>query len=94
MKNYGTAAITGLVIETWLDGALYGTTNWTGNIAVDASGLVTLDPVTVTLGAHDIEYLIVDNNGMGIDTYADNNTLCTNLFYEPTVTDHSLLLGF
>ncbi|MCF8237990.1 MAG: gliding motility-associated C-terminal domain-containing protein [Saprospiraceae bacterium] len=87
VKNYGTAAITDLVVETWLDGALYGTTNWAGNIAIDAIGLVTLNPVTVSLGAHDIEYRIVDNNGMGIDTYVDNNTLCTNLFFEPTVTD-------
>ena len=87
VKNYGTATITNLVIETWLDGALYGTTNWTGSIAPDVLGQVTLDPVTVTLGPHDIEYRIIDNNGQGIDTYLENNTLCTNLYYEPLVTD-------
>ncbi len=86
VKNYGTAAITSLMVETWLDGALYGTTNWSGNIPIDALGQVLLNPVTVTLGAHDIEYRIVDNNAMGIDTYLENNTLCTNLYYEPVVT--------
>lgn len=87
VKNYGSATITSLAIEAWVDGALYNTTNWTGSLATNATTIIDLDPITVGLGGHDIDYRIVGNNGSGPDTYVDNNQLCTYLYFEPKVTD-------
>jgi gliding motility-associated-like protein len=87
VKNYGTATITALSIEAWVDGALYNTTSWTGSIPTNTTREITLEPITVGLGGHDIDYRIVDNNGAGGDSYTDNNQLCTYLYYEPFVTD-------
>lgn len=86
LKNYGQQAINSISIEIWVDGLLYGTSTRTGSFSPGSLFQLTLDPVSLTLGGHDIEYLIVDINGAGTDTYVDNNILCTYLYYEPTLT--------
>jgi gliding motility-associated-like protein len=85
IKNYGSTPLITMSIEAWIDGVLYNTTAWTGNIPTGTLAIITLDPITVALGPHDIDYRIVDNNGAGIDSYVDNNQLCTYLYYEPVV---------
>jgi gliding motility-associated-like protein len=86
IKNYGNAPMTSITIEAWLDGAFYHASTRTGNLAPGAEINLTLDPITVTPGPHAIDYRIVDINGGGTDTYPANDELCTNLYYEPTVT--------
>lgn len=86
IKNYGTAPMTSITIEAWVDGALYNASTRTGNLAPGSEINLTLDPITVTVGPHAIDYRIVDINGAGADTYPANNELCTNLYYEAMVT--------
>lgn len=86
IKNYGTQPISSITIETWVDGALWQSTMRAPNLATGNEANLTLDPVTLTPGGHDIDYRIADINGGGGDPYPDNNRLCTYLYYEPVQT--------
>ena len=86
IKNYGSAPLTTLSIEAWIDGVLFNTTMWSGNLATNAATNITLNPLTVTVGPHDIEYRLVNVNGNGLDTYVENNDICAFAYYEPIVT--------
>jgi Metallo-peptidase family M12/Thrombospondin type 3 repeat len=67
--NYGTAALTAVTIQYRVDSAPLANYSWTGNLASNASVVVTLPTVSFGVGSHTFTANTLNPNGV-----ADQNT--------------------
>lgn len=75
IQNYGTANLTTCTILVKLDGTTMQTINWTGNLAMYATAVVALNPITsIANGSHTVSIELVDPNGV-TDQNLANNTI-------------------
>ena len=77
IDNDGNTTITALTITATLSGGGSQTYNWSGTIVANSSVTITF-PSTMSLSggsAQTLQFQITSVDGMGIDTYDDNNNL-------------------
>ncbi len=86
VKNYGTAAITSLIISYQTDGGTVATYTWTGSLAAGASTNITLPNISFATGSHTFYAYISSVNGAGADTHANNDNYCVTFLNDPVTT--------
>lgn len=74
IKNYGTANLTSVQIKAQVDNGAIVTTNWTGNLAPQASATLNLQAITSTGGNHTLKIYVASPNG-AVDGRNSNDTL-------------------
>ncbi len=74
IKNYGTANLTSVQIKAQVDNGTIVTTNWTGNLAPQASATLNLSAITSTGGNHTLKIYVASPNG-AVDGRNGNDTL-------------------
>lgn len=77
LKNYGSAALTSVTINYKVDNGTVNTYAWTGNLAQNATAVVTLPSVTTTGGAHTFTAYTSNPNGAA-DGNAGNDSQTVN----------------
>ncbi|MFT5641735.1 MAG: lysyl endopeptidase [Cyclobacteriaceae bacterium] len=70
--NNGTDPITEATIEWDLDGGASTVINFTGNLAQNESEVFSLGSMTVSVGSHDINVVLIDVNGAPDENEANN----------------------
>lgn len=85
VKNFGLNPITSLIIQSELDGATIGSSNWSGNLQPGQSINITLNSVNSSFeGTHTFKTVIADANNIGKDSYTGNDEACTDYSYLPS----------
>ena len=81
IQNYNAngAPLTTASIETWVDGSLANTDNWTGNLAIYETETVTLSPITGVSGSFEVE-IVLNLSG---DEDTSNNTITSDIQLAP-----------
>lgn len=75
IQNYGTANLTSCTIQVRLDGNLVQTINWTGNLTMYSTAVVSVNPVTsIADGSHTLQFQLSNPNGQ-TDENSANNTI-------------------
>ncbi len=86
IENNGNTTITSIQFDVESDGSSTTSTVST-SIAPGATGLVTLEPVTIAgAGSHSINFEILQLNGGVPDTYTANNYICHSYVYQSAVS--------
>ena len=86
VKNYGTAAITSLIISYQTDGGTINNYNWAGSLAAGSTINITLPNITFATGNHTFYAYISDVNGAGADTHANNDNYCVTFINDPVTS--------
>lgn len=81
IQNYNANgdALTSATIETYVDGSLANTDNWSGNLGLYETETVTLSPVTGVSGAFEIEIVLM----LAGDEDTSNNTVTSDVALAP-----------
>ena len=81
IQNYNAsgAPLTEATIETYVDGSLANTDNWTGNLATYETETVTLSPITGISGAFEVEVVLVLTG----DEDTSNNSVTSDVQLAP-----------
>ena len=75
LKNYGTSNLTNVTIKYQVNSGTLSTYNWTGNLAQNATTLVTLTAITAPVGANTFTAFTQNpNNGTDGNTANDSKT--------------------
>jgi hypothetical protein len=85
IRNKGTQTLNSLTVETVVDNGTPIIYHWTGSLASLATTAVTLSPVTILSGTHQIKIFVTAPNG-GTDQFTGNDTLTTVVQYADAVT--------
>ncbi|MDN3654954.1 M43 family zinc metalloprotease [Ferruginibacter paludis] len=88
IRNKGTQTLTSLTIETVIDNSAPVINNWTGSLVSLATSAVTLKPVTIASGTHQIKIFVTAPNA-GTDQFTGNDTLTNIVQYADAVASVS-----
>jgi hypothetical protein len=88
IRNKGTQTLTSVKVETMIDNGTPVIYNWTGSLASLATSAVTLTPITITSGTHQIKIFVTAPNA-GTDQFTGNDTLTTIVQYADAVSSVS-----
>lgn len=79
IRNYGTAAVTSLTLEVYIDNVLVGQFTVPANIAPNGVANVELGSVNAPPGTHDLRVKLVAINGLMDETSLTDNQLCATV---------------
>lgn len=93
VKNNGSTAITAMTITPTIDNVVANASTWTGNLAVGATTLITLDALTTsTNGGHNVTLNITSVSGSDLNT--SNNIASTSFYRSASYITMDVAEGF
>jgi hypothetical protein len=98
LKNYGTSPITTATLTCRIDGNLVQTYNFTGNIASNATSVITMNNLSVSAAEHTIEVAWTSINNVATDSFQEDNVYCgtfsTGLFSDENFELQAILPSY
>lgn len=91
VQNRGSATLTSCTIETYNNGSLVSTDNWSGNVGQYYSDMVTLPAITGLGTSANLEFMITNVNGVADEDVSDNS-LMVNVSGSPVQATTSTIM--
>lgn len=82
LRNLGAQVLTSASVYVSVDGGAPVRTQWTGSLASSSAIDITLSPLTVNAGRHNLKIYVADPNGT-IDDELTDDTLTSSIEYYP-----------
>lgn len=83
IRNRGTQALTSVIVRAQVDNGAVTSTNWTGNLSLNATANVTLSNLTVPAGEHILTVYTTSPNGRDDEDKANDTLRFAFQYFEP-----------